>query len=653
MSRRGRSDGDDRFHLRPGAPRQRGDTFVAQVLRQTSKAANATGGRRGKTPGSRLGRGHVAARFTGQSLSAHSRRATVKVRLVYLKQAGARSTVTHLRYIEREGVGRDGEPGRAYNAATDEADLTAFEKRGRGDRHQFRFIVSPEDGAELGDLRTYTRHLMARMEADLGTRLDWVAVDHWNTDNPHTHIVLRGKDDTGRDLIISQAYLTRGLRERAAELATEWLGPRTEQEIQRTLAREVEQERWTSLDRSLQREAVDGQVHVERLSEPRLHRQREMLIGRLQHLQRMGLASQPQTGAWVIHVEAEPTLRAIGERGDIIRTMQRAMGGTQRELAVFESGGDGSAIVGRVAAKGLADELYDKGYLVVDGTDGKAHYVTLPPRTDLEQYPTGSVVEVKGSAGARASDKTIVALAVDGFYRTDQHLAIAQGQAMPERDPHEVVAAHVRRLEALRRAGMVERVAEGLWKVPNDLPERGRQYDSQRLGGGVAVELKSHQPIERQTRVIGATWLDQQLIGGGKGLGDMGFGGEVKDTLRQRTDFLVEQGLAERRGQRVILARNLLATLRSRELAKTARDIAAETGLEYRPVTDGQRVAGIYRRSVLLASGRYAMLDDGVEFSLVPWKPVIEQRMGQQIAVTVRGSNSSWEIGRMRGPTVG
>src|SRR3546814_2753273 len=102
--------------------------------------------------GSRLGRGHVAARFTGQSLSANARRATVKVRLVYLKQAGARSTVTHLRYIEREGVGREGAPGRAYSTATDEADLAAFEERGRGDRHQFRFIVSHADGAELGDL---------------------------------------------------------------------------------------------------------------------------------------------------------------------------------------------------------------------------------------------------------------------------------------------------------------------------------------------------------------------------------------------------------------------------------------------------------------------------------------------------------------------
>ncbi|WP_455431903.1 DUF3363 domain-containing protein [Thauera aminoaromatica] len=187
--------------------------------------------------------------------------------------------------------------------------------------------------------------------------------------------------------------------------------------------------------------------------------------------------------------------------------------------------------------------------------------------------------------------------------------------------------------------------------MPDDLAERGRQYDAQRLGG-VAVELKSHLPIERQARVIGSTWLDQQLIGGGSGLGDLGFGGDAKQAMQQRADFLAEQGLAERRGQRVILARNLLGTLRNRELAQAAKDIAAETGLEHRPVADGQRAAGIYRRSVMLASGRYAMLDDGMGFSLVPWKPVIEQRLGQQLAATVRGGGVSWEIGRTRGPAI-
>jgi len=123
----------------------------------------------------------------------------------------------------------------------------------------------------------------------------------------------------------------------------------------------------------------------------------------------------------------------------------------------------------------------------------------------------------------------------------------------------EVVDVHVRRLEALRRAGIVERVVDGVWRVPTDLPEQGRRYDAQRLDRAV-VELRSHLPIERQTRVRGATWLDRQLIGSAGGIANNGFGGDVRDALRQRSDFPVEQGLAEQRGQRLILARNLLAT---------------------------------------------------------------------------------------------
>ena len=651
---------DDDFRIRPSAPRNRGQGFVSKVLKQAGKAsggkssvcrpasAGNTGKSAGQRPGSRLGRGHTAARFAGAKLTPMSRRVTIKTLLVNHQRASPQSLAKHLRYIERDGVGRDGEPGRAYGSQTDAADLDAFKERCTDDRHHFRFIVSPEDGADLQDLRTYTRHLMARTEADLGTRLEWVAVDHWNTDNPHTHLVVRGRDDTGKDLIIAGDYIADGFRHRASELATEWLGPRTELEIRQTMQREVEQERWTSLDRTLQREASDdGLIHIERLNAPHLQRQRELLIGRLQRLQQMDLTAKQQPGIWAIHADAEKTLRALGERGDIIRTMQRAMRGQPRELEVFEPGQD-RVIVGRVAAKGLADELNDRGHLVIDGADGKAHYVALNARDELANYPAGAVVEVKGSLEARAADRTIAALANDGLYRADHHLAIAQGQAIPGRDPQEIVAAHVRRLEALRRAGIVERVADGLWKVPADLPEQGRRHDAQRIGS-VAVELKSHLPIERQARVIGATWLDQQLISGGKGLGDLGFGGEAKQAMQQRADFLIDQGLAERHGQRVILARNLLATLRNRELTQAAKNIAAETGIEHRPVADGQRVAGIYRRSLMLASGRYAMLDDGMGFSLVPWKSVIEPKLGQHIAATLRGGGVSWEIGRQRG----
>jgi len=136
-------------------------------------------------------------------------------------------------------------------------------------------------------------------------------------------------------------------------------------------------------------------------------------------------------------------------------------------------------------------------------------------------------------------------------------------------------------------------------------------------------------------------------------LGELGFGSEVREALQQRSDFLIDQGLAERRGQRVTLARNLLATLRSRDLATAAQRIAAETGLEHRPVADGERVSGVYRRSVMLTSGRFAMLDDGLGFRLVPWKPVIERRLGQSMAATIRSDRASWEVWRQKGPSIG
>ena len=107
-----------------------------------------------------------------------------------------------------EGASRDTPTTRSR----DQVDLRIFAATGSDDRHQFRFIVAPEDGVQLEDLRSFTRTLMARVERDLGTRLEWVAVDHWDTDNPHTHVVLRGKDNGGKDLIIARSYITHGMR---------------------------------------------------------------------------------------------------------------------------------------------------------------------------------------------------------------------------------------------------------------------------------------------------------------------------------------------------------------------------------------------------------------------------------------------------------
>ncbi|MDO8768513.1 MAG: relaxase/mobilization nuclease and DUF3363 domain-containing protein [Burkholderiaceae bacterium] len=645
---------DDRFKVKPGAPKggagagngQRSQRFVSQVLKQVSKAGAIASGVRGARPASTFGRGRVAAGRAGQTLTVTTRRVVIKSRYVVLKKAGAKSVSTHLRYIERDGVTRDGQPGQAYGSETDTVDLKAFEERGKGDRHQFRFIVSVEDAGELEDLRGYTREFMQRMATDLETRLDWVAVDHWDTDNPHTHIVLRGRAGEGKgkgqDLVIAPDYMAHGMRMRASELATEWLGPRTELEIRQGLLREVEQERLTSLDRALLRQASVDVVDL--TQEPKDRQRQTLLRARLQRLETMELAERINANRWKLPPNMEQTLIGMGERGDILRAMQKALKGQQRELVLETE--LATPVIGRIAAKGLADELNDRGYLVVDGIDGRAHYVRLPVSADLTALPVGGIVEVKAAGGERAVDRNIAGVVREGLYRSADHLVQLRQEGAT--DPQTAVDVHVRRLEALRRAGIVERVTDGVWHVPPDFLSRAQAHDAQKTAG-VTIELRSHLSIEQQVRAQGATWLDHQMVGEARDLPPKGFGAQVHDALQDRMGFLVEQGLAERRGSHVFLARNLLSTLRDRELTEVGKVIQKEAGLIHRPLRDGARINGVFRRSVQLASGRFAMLDDGVGFSLVPWRPVVEPRLGQQASAIVRGQSVTWQLARQRG----
>ncbi len=645
---------DDRFRVRPGAPKggdgagsgQRAQRFVSQVLKQVSKSGAKASGAHGARPASTFGRGRVAAGRGGQTLAVTARRVVIKSRYVVLKKAGVNSVSAHLRYIERDGVTRDAEKGQAYGPETDVADLKAFEERGKGDRHQFRLIVSVEDAGELEDLRGYTREFMQRMTTDLETRLDWVAVDHWDTDNPHTHVVLRGRtgEDRGKgqDLVIAPDYMAHGMRMRASELATEWLGPRTELEIRQGLLREVEQERLTSLDRALLRQSI---VDIVDLTQHPTDRQRQTLLrARLQRLEAMELAERIDANHWRFSPNMEQTLTAMGERGDILRTMHKALRGQQRELVLEME--LATPVIGRIAAKGLADELHDRGYLVVDGIDGRAHYVRLPVGTDLADLPMGGIVEVKSTGGARVVDRNIVGIVREGLYRSTDQLAQLRKKGTP--DPQTAVDVHVRRLEALRRSGVVERVADGVWRVPSDFLSLAQAHDVQKAAG-VVVELRSHLSIEQQVRAQGATWLDHQMVGDTRELSPLGFGAQVRSAVQDRADFLVEQRLAERRGPRVVLARNLLSTLRDRELAEAGKVIQRQTGLIHRPLREGERAIGMYRRSVQLASGRFAMLDDGMGFSLVPWRPVVERCLGKQISAILRGASVTWNLGRQRG----
>jgi type IV secretory pathway VirD2 relaxase len=576
---------DDDFNPRPGRIHRgnqgakRPKSFVGEVMRAAKKAGHRgqtfklSGGSAGR---SIFGRGRRAA----LSLASRSpgRRVVVMARIVRHQNGRFRSAPLskHLAYLKRDGVTRDGADARMFDAASGDADAKAFTERCEEDRHHFRFTVSPEDAARMADLRAFTRELMKDAERDLGTELDWVAVDHWNTDNPHVHVLVRGRARDGQDLVISRDCISNGLRGRAAERVTLELGPRSEQEIRAGLENEVGAERWTSLDRSLRDISDEGggvaDLRPGCASED--SELRRLMLGRAAKLERLGLAEQVGSAQWTLKPGLEPALRGLGIRGDIIKTMHRAMSGAGSEpnVARFALHGDQPAepVLGRLVERGLHDELKGTAYTVVNGVDGRTHHLVF---SDLE----------------------------------------LTGDAKP--------------------GAIVE----------------SRAYDDAAGRKRLSLAIRSDLTVEAQVSAPGATWLDRQLLARDSALSSGGFGAEVCAAMDRRIDHLVEDNLARRQGQRVVFARDLLNTLRRRELDEATANLTAETGLAYRPSAEGEHVSGVYRQRVTLASGRFAMIDDGMGFQLVPWRPALEHRLGQHVTGTLTpGGGVDWNIGPKR-----
>jgi len=577
---------DSELRVRPGRIHhgnrgaKRPKSFVGEVMRAARKANHigrnfdSAGGSKGR---STFGRGRrVALLLSSQS---SGRRVVIMTRIVRHrgKRFAAAPLAKHVTYLKREGVTRDGQDATMFDAGSDQADERTFSERCADDRHHFRFTVSPEDAGEMTDLRAFTRELMADAGRDLGTKLDWIAVDHWNTDNPHIHVLVRGRADDGQDLVISRDYISHGFRQRAAERVTLELGPRSEHDIRSSLEREISAERWTSLDRALRGIADDGAGIIDLRpgasgEDPEL---RGLLLGRAAKLEGLGLVEPLRPAQWSLKPGLEPSLRELGIRGDIIKTMHRVLTGSGREpdVAGFALHGDEGAepVLGRLVARGLHDELKGSAYAVVEGVDGRTHHLKFSDLEMTGDAKVGAVVEAR--------------IFEDGLGRKRLSLA-----------------------------------------------------------------TRSDLAIEAQVTAGGATWIDRQLLAREPATTGGGFGVEVREAMQRRVDHLAGEGLARRQGQRVIFARDLLSTLRRRELDAATSRLTTETGLAHHPSAEGDLVAGIYRRRVTLASGRFAMIDDGLGFQLVPWRPALEQQLGRQVSgVALPGGGVSWSFGKKIG----
>src|SRR5450432_2026305 len=695
---------EDDFRIRPGKVRDRGGgqetarrigaargrptSFVGEVHRAIRRA----GGNPNRDPGTGKGGGRFNARGRGGATAltlkdrsawsrdgsgarTRARRVAMKARVVKLNpQRGAvrgrqfvsaKTVDAHLRYLERDGVTRDGEKGQVYSAERDVEDGRAFLERGRDDRHQFRFIVSAENGAELSGPRETTRNLMQQMETDLGTKLDWIAVDHHNTGHPHTHILVRGVTKDGKTLNIAGDYIAYGIRERASEIVTRELGRQSELEVTKQLEREVEADRFTGLDRMLVAEQQGREfsdLRPDQDMRDTFRQNRALLIERARKLERMGLATEIETGKWIVSPKAEPTLRELGERGDIIKTMHRAL--ERERLAedrhparyVLHRENAPERITGRVLDKGLGgDEIGERVRLVIDGVDGRVHHIEMDAAL-AEEAGRGMIV-VAGSAapaGPRAADRNIIDVAGEvGVYRPSEHLQRARSAI--DRlggDPEAFVRSHVRRLEALRRAGHADRIDADHWRVPADLPARGQAYDLARDPPNIRISILSPSGLDSQIGHDGATWLDRELASPSRTtLANTGFGREVTEAMERRRQSLVNMGHAVRlEDGRIGVSKDFVANLERTEVTRVGKAMAAERGLTFTAAKTGEYVSGTLVGSTQLASGRFAMIDDGIGFLLVPWQPVLDNRIGQHITGTVRDTGGvEWSFGKKRG----
>ena len=288
------------------------------------------------------------------------------------------------------------------------------------------------------------------------------------------------------------------------------------------------------------------------------------------------LAEEIGLSQWFIKPEAETVLRELGERGDIIKRMHRALiaRGIERGSASYVLAGESLdvPVIGRLVERGLDDELKGTAYAVVDGVDGRTHHIKLPHLDAAGDSPPGSIVEL-------------------------------------------------------------------------------RAYEDAQGARRVALAVRSDLDLGAQVGASGATWLDRQAIAREPvPLSDSGFGAEVRQALDERAEHLIGEDLAERQGGRVVFARRLLNTLRRRELDSLGEKLAAETGMSFERAASGEYVAGSYRQRFALASGRFAMIDDGLGFQLVPWSPSIEKQIGRHVSGIARDDGGvDWDFGRKRG----
>jgi len=432
--------------------------------------------------------------------------------------------IAHGKYLERDGAGADGEKGQFYDRDQDEVEAhPRLEEWAREDKRHFRLMLAPESGARIEDIKDFTRATMARMERDLGFELDWVAVGHHNTDNPHVHIILRGRRRDGPELVIPRDYVGRGLRHAARDVATEMLGNRGPDDERLALERETRAARHTRLDQLLEAEIkANGLVRIQavgRKVEPVL---RAAMRNRVRELAHMGLAREEKRDRFRFQPGWSDRLHQIGRGLDIRRRLGRELVPGEGKLKLYRA--SMGRVVGEAIEIGARGEGLGKSYVVIRGLGDEPLFINLRTR-DIAGLEQGGVLAVEprkhSGRGTRVRAEVVSSLPFDlqihARAETELDRELARGIAgEPGRLPQtpEVSTALASRIAWHERGRTGGRDLTGRFEFSRDALKQLREGELAREGQAFAKSagkrlMSLDDGLEREWTVLGLKTLHQ------------------------------------------------------------------------------------------------------------------------------------------------
>jgi hypothetical protein len=510
------------------------------------------------------GAGVSSSASSGRSFSSDNRQRVVIKVSFSPHRAGSGKPAAHAAYLGRDGAAHEDEQGQFYDASRDEVgdlsrDLSDWMKE---DPRHFRIMIAPESASRMEDLKGYVRDVMGQMESDLGIETEWAGVNHWNTDNPHAHVILRGRTQAGHELRIPRAYLSHGLRHQARDHATNELGERSMLDERMALDREINAKGLGRLDHAIAAHLDDrGEVLLQDLGrgEDGNSIWADALRSRARELEVRGLATEVRrnvmafkedwterlsTNAQIDIAKTRNTTRAY-ERGqhvvgEITDIEHRSSGNT---VLILETGGKGKTMVN--TKSDIADHLQKGSWIEIDETGkiSRLSYHSLDQQLgataftaldkELERIGNG---EERVFIGNKRIDQALVT-------RADDHIRAGLGSC----DKDGVFTFHDGAKAALRQAefsGFAQDLRDqgrGSVTAPEHTVRDGWQIGQfEELHSGRVAVLEPARGLAGQLVIAPAPLESALQIGNTVSLDGIGRGGVVQ--MVQDLDFGLDLG---------------------------------------------------------------------------------------------------------------